>query len=667
MTDPIQIAFLDSIAREPDDDTTRLIYADWLTDRGDPRGDFIRIQCELATLDDWDPRRPLLEWQARALLDQNESEWRRGLPNIPGIRWGRFRRGFVDEIHIAEFPSHSNHLDRVRAAPTPVRRIVADSFSQRRSSPVLMFPQLQELVLALDDPDASLFDCVEPSTLENLRTLDLGGSALNDDELASVLAEIPSNNLESLSLNNTEAGTRTLELLADPSFESLRELGLAKLELGNGNTPEQFVGDVLQPLSLSGLFGRLERLTLFANGIDNDGLAVLLRSPYSGNLEQLDLRASKRTILTDIDTSNTRLQPRKLALGGTSAIRETHEPDEFPVDWGSPLFDRLESLSFDRFGLTESNFASLCDSTIPTRLREFSLKENPIGPSAAVHLSKSDWPHLHSLTLKECQLGASGLARIADWPSLTQLTVADLSGNCPKEQPGAGWHATGPFQNLLSLNLGSNYLRGEAWTDFTRENFPELRSLSLRWNFVRDEELLAFLESLDLPELRHLDLSKNNLRDLGLARLASLAEFSKLSSVYLDENFIGSPGIETLIDAPWATQLRTLHLANNHPTARSVLALMEAVSLDELQELNLSGCPFPLEALDSSRIDDYLPNLIRLRTEAAAHSKHARPNRELIQTRFGRHVDSSNPRPEVPERRRRFRRRLGPRRSWELR
>jgi uncharacterized protein (TIGR02996 family) len=36
--------FVAAICAEPEDDLPRLIYADWLDDRGDPRGEFIRLQ-----------------------------------------------------------------------------------------------------------------------------------------------------------------------------------------------------------------------------------------------------------------------------------------------------------------------------------------------------------------------------------------------------------------------------------------------------------------------------------------------------------------------------------------------------------------------------------------------------------------------------------------------
>jgi uncharacterized protein (TIGR02996 family) len=45
-------AFLPDICANPDDDTLRLIDADYLDERGDPRGEFIRVQIDLARLPD---------------------------------------------------------------------------------------------------------------------------------------------------------------------------------------------------------------------------------------------------------------------------------------------------------------------------------------------------------------------------------------------------------------------------------------------------------------------------------------------------------------------------------------------------------------------------------------------------------------------------------------
>lgn len=44
-------AFLDEIQIRPDDETARLIYADWLESRGDPRADYLRIELWLPRLE----------------------------------------------------------------------------------------------------------------------------------------------------------------------------------------------------------------------------------------------------------------------------------------------------------------------------------------------------------------------------------------------------------------------------------------------------------------------------------------------------------------------------------------------------------------------------------------------------------------------------------------
>ncbi len=46
----IEQSFFQSIRDQPGDDAIRLIFADWLEEQGDPRGEFIRLQVELARL-----------------------------------------------------------------------------------------------------------------------------------------------------------------------------------------------------------------------------------------------------------------------------------------------------------------------------------------------------------------------------------------------------------------------------------------------------------------------------------------------------------------------------------------------------------------------------------------------------------------------------------------
>ena len=88
--------FLRAIIEEPDDVGLRLIYADWLEERGDPRGEFIRVQCQLEEIDEYDPRFKELKARERELLAAHEHEW---LGELDGrvSKW-IFRRGFVEHV-----------------------------------------------------------------------------------------------------------------------------------------------------------------------------------------------------------------------------------------------------------------------------------------------------------------------------------------------------------------------------------------------------------------------------------------------------------------------------------------------------------------------------------------------------------------------------------------
>ena len=66
--------FVQAILEEPEADALRLIYADWLEERGDPRGELIRVQCELARIGADDPRRAELEFREQQLLWAHRAE-----------------------------------------------------------------------------------------------------------------------------------------------------------------------------------------------------------------------------------------------------------------------------------------------------------------------------------------------------------------------------------------------------------------------------------------------------------------------------------------------------------------------------------------------------------------------------------------------------------------
>jgi uncharacterized protein (TIGR02996 family) len=68
--------FLEALAAQPEDDSVRLIYADWLEERGDLRGEYLRITVALARLLVDDLHAEDLRRRADELRQQIDPRWR---------------------------------------------------------------------------------------------------------------------------------------------------------------------------------------------------------------------------------------------------------------------------------------------------------------------------------------------------------------------------------------------------------------------------------------------------------------------------------------------------------------------------------------------------------------------------------------------------------------
>lgn len=139
---PSERDFLDAILAAPEDDSPRLIYADWLEERGDvartARASFIRAQCELAHTDacpeygNW-----RCTCQTCQLLRQEEEAWLAGRDywpdELPFVIRGDatnelscWQRGFVEEItlRLSDWLAHGREL--VQATPLRTVRLTCE-------------------------------------------------------------------------------------------------------------------------------------------------------------------------------------------------------------------------------------------------------------------------------------------------------------------------------------------------------------------------------------------------------------------------------------------------------------------------------------------------------------------------------------------------------------
>jgi uncharacterized protein (TIGR02996 family) len=93
---PDEAGLLSAVCAEADDDVPRLVDADWLDEHDQPeRARYIRLSVEACRLPPTDPQRFALFAEAYALLNEHFEAWEAAMPELPGVAWLEYERGFV--------------------------------------------------------------------------------------------------------------------------------------------------------------------------------------------------------------------------------------------------------------------------------------------------------------------------------------------------------------------------------------------------------------------------------------------------------------------------------------------------------------------------------------------------------------------------------------------
>jgi uncharacterized protein (TIGR02996 family) len=286
-------AFLQAILDSPDDDAPRLVYADWLEERGDPRGEFIRLQCALARMDEHDPRRPEIQARADGLLALHAAVWAGPLPE-----WAagcEFHRGFVDVLRV-DSRQFLRTVSRNLEGPTP------DAGPTPPSEELLLGPAIGSPLLSLVRgirvrglptifrdfwPVADWLQTADTllrsPTLARLCQLDLEGNELGDAGLEWVLLLFRRGTvrLQVLNLRANYLTARAAQgLAAAPALGALTELDLGFNILGPAGA---------MALAGSEHFGRVRTLRLDDCRLGTSGVRALINSALLPRLTALDL------------------------------------------------------------------------------------------------------------------------------------------------------------------------------------------------------------------------------------------------------------------------------------------------------------------------------------------------------------------------------------------
>ena len=327
----IEDELLAAIVAAPDDDAPRLVLADWLSERGDPRGEQIAVEIALARTARDAPERDRLAERAAVLRASI------GQPTVDGIAVEfRTTRGMIEHAKLPLDALLARERDVFAVAPL-LRSVEVTGVDESAIAELLArswFPRLRSLEMSWHVPGAavvavasspaarglerisihhaglpvSAFAALGASEhLAGLRELALSLSGATDDAVAALLAPGALPSLATLALANNTIGTAGCQAVAGHVAPLLRlnvgsnrlghrgvtaiassphRRGLVVLELDNVQTGEKGCA------ALADL--QLETLSLRSSKVDDAGARHLLRSPsLTTSLRMLDLRGNQ--------------------------------------------------------------------------------------------------------------------------------------------------------------------------------------------------------------------------------------------------------------------------------------------------------------------------------------------------------------------------------------
>lgn len=392
-------AFLQRIRAYPDDDAQRLIFADWLDEEGDPRGQFIRVQLALADLRPDDPARRNLLIRERDLLAAHRDEWE---APFRGLATGCvFHRGFVDELNVGakQFLRHAPEI----FAAAPVRHVhlidVSDGLPTVMQSPYLS--RLAALTVHAQHTGEPLARAVARSEhIAELKRLALTKNRLGDDA-AEQLARSPNlAHLEELDLSENEIGeTGARAIAASPHLGNVRRLELRNNRLGPVGAEAIASSDRLAALHRLGLSDNdvgLPRLLslarvgallgvpvldLSANGLSAAGLQAIFTRPHGSEagpvqLIDLDLTGNK-----DLGDDGARLLSGCPQLAGVTALHLAYctiGDEGARALANSPHLNRVEALDLENNPLGDEGLRPFLDTPFWRALRQFTIPRSGV-------------------------------------------------------------------------------------------------------------------------------------------------------------------------------------------------------------------------------------------------------------------------------------------------
>ena len=398
---------LAKIIQNPEDLTLRLAFADAEAEAGNiSYAEFIRLQCQLESINLRFHERQQLNQKVEVLLKQNENSWLASLDFPDAVRHQLWRGGFVDDV-VINLNRYSGQLDEI-----------------------LQKAPITTLTISDECAPESFARLAADAALLKIRNLDLRETILEEAGAKALFASPFLANIESIQFADEDCLPEIIRHLANsalPALKRLRFEGYISAQVGTRG---------VELLASSAFASRLVVLELLNVAIDADGAKVVADTPAFARLEQLSFAGGHYS-------SN------QIGAEGASVLSQ------------SPHLGELQSLNLGFNHVGDAGFEAITKSRTLQRLSGLYLQANDISRESFVYFSLSPFLHqLKSLDLSHNQLCDHAVERLV-LAAPEALEVLWLYHN-PITDRGARMLANAPMSaHLTELNLAQTGLTDE--------------------------------------------------------------------------------------------------------------------------------------------------------------------------------------------------------------
>jgi uncharacterized protein (TIGR02996 family) len=236
-------ALLRAICDNPEDDTPRLVYADWLDEQGGEsdiaRAEFIRLQvAEAAKPVTWLNDRPMTPREFKLFRDWAHPTWREEIPSYTGLGFydSNYERGFIYHMFARSVRSF------LKAAPdlytrAPITQVRFHTITPKtavelaRSPAIARIRYLDQLNGISDD---ALVGLATSPHLGNLTRVVFSDHELTQKGMRPFLANTSLTRLKDLNVHNCVAlgSAVVLALVESPAASALEKVSMDNCRLG---------------------------------------------------------------------------------------------------------------------------------------------------------------------------------------------------------------------------------------------------------------------------------------------------------------------------------------------------------------------------------------------------------------------------------------------------